>query len=105
MSHFAGLVAGGVYPTPFKYADVVTTTTHKTLRGPRQAIIFVKKDAREFDKKIDKTIIPGLQGGPHENNIAGVAVALKEADTPAFKKYAKIFVIHLKVLLHFLQFV
>lgn len=89
MSHFAGLVAGGVYPTPFKYADVVTTTTHKTLRGPRQAIIFVKKDEREFDKKIDKTIIPGLQGGPHENNIAGVAVALKEADTPAFKKYAK----------------
>lgn len=89
MSHFAGLVAGGVYPTPFKYADVVTTTTHKTLRGPRQAIIFVKKDAREFDKKIDKTIIPGLQGGPHENNIAGVAVALKEADSPAFKKYAK----------------
>lgn len=89
MSHFAGLVAGDVYPTPFKYADVVTTTTHKTLRGPRQAIIFVKKDAREFDKKIDKTIIPGLQGGPHENNIAGVAVALKEADTPAFKKYAK----------------
>lgn len=89
MSHFAGLVAGGVYPSPFTYADVVTTTTHKTLRGPRQAIIFVKKDEREFEKKIDKTIIPGLQGGPHENNIAGVAVALKEAMTPAYKKYAK----------------
>jgi glycine hydroxymethyltransferase len=89
MSHFAGLVAGEAYPTPFAYADVVTTTTHKTLRGPRQAMIFVRKDAREFDKKIDKTIIPGLQGGPHENNIAGVAVALKEAMSPAYKKYAK----------------
>lgn len=89
MSHFAGLVAGEAYPTPFTYADVVTTTTHKTLRGPRQAMIFVRKDAREFDKKIDKTIIPGLQGGPHENNIAGVAVALKEAMSPAYKKYAK----------------
>ena len=89
MSHFAGLVAGEAYPTPFAYADVVTTTTHKTLRGPRQAMIFVKKDAREFDKKIDKAIIPGLQGGPHENNIAGVAIALKEAMSPAYKKYAK----------------
>ncbi len=89
MSHFAGLVAGEAYPTPFTYADVVTTTTHKTLRGPRQAMIFVRKDSREFDKKIDKTIIPGLQGGPHENNIAGVAVALKEAMSPAYKKYAK----------------
>ncbi len=89
MSHFAGLVAGGAYPSPFLYADVVTTTTHKTLRGPRQAIIFVRKDERGFDKKIDKTIIPGLQGGPHENNIAGVAIALKEAMTPAYKKYAK----------------
>ncbi len=89
MSHFAGLVAGEAYPTPFSYADVVTTTTHKTLRGPRQAMIFVRKDAREFDKKIDKAIIPGLQGGPHENNIAGVAIALKEAMSPAYKKYAK----------------
>jgi glycine hydroxymethyltransferase len=89
MSHFAGLVAGGVYPSPFEYADVVMTTTHKSLRGPRQAIIFVKKDAREFDKKIDKAIIPGLFGGPHENNIAGVAICLKEAMSPDFKKYAK----------------
>ena len=89
MSHFAGLVAGGAYPTPFPYADSVMTTTHKSLRGPRQALLFVKKDAREFDKKLDKMIIPGLFGGPHENNIAGVAIALKEADTPAFKKYAK----------------
>lgn len=89
MSHFAGLVAGGVYPSPFEYADVVMTTTHKSLRGPRQAIIFVKKDAREFDKKIDKAIIPGLFGGPHENNIGAVAVALKEAMSLDFKKYAK----------------
>lgn len=89
MSHFAGLVAGGVYPSPFPYADSVMTTTHKSLRGPRQALLFVKKDAREFDKKLDKMVIPGLFGGPHENNIAAVAVALKEADTPMFKKYAK----------------
>lgn len=89
MSHFAGLVAGGVYPSPFPYADTVMTTTHKSLRGPRQALLFVRKDEREFDKKLDKMVIPGLFGGPHENNIAGVAIALKEADTPAFKKYAK----------------
>jgi len=89
MSHFAGLVAGGVYPTPFKYADIVTTTTHKTLRGPRSAMIFSKKDGREINKKIDKAIFPGLQGGPHMGQIAAVAVALKEDNTPAFKKYAK----------------
>jgi glycine hydroxymethyltransferase len=88
MSHIAGLVAGGVYPSPFPYADVVTTTTHKTLRGPRAALIFVKKDARELDKKIDKAVFPGLQGGPHVNQIAAVAVTLKEADSPKFKKYA-----------------
>ena len=89
MSHLAGLVAGGAYPSPFPYADVVTTTTHKTLRGPRSALIFSKKDIRELGKKIDKAIFPGLQGGPHENQIAAVAVALREASTPAFKKYAK----------------
>jgi glycine hydroxymethyltransferase len=89
MSHVAGLVAGEVYPSPFPYADIVTTTVHKTLRGPRSAMIFVRRDKREMDKKIDKAIIPGLQGGPHENQIAAVAVALKEASTPAFKKYAK----------------
>lgn len=89
ISHFAGLIAGGVYASPFMYADSVMTTTHKSLRGPRQAILFVKKDERGFDKKLDKMIIPGLFGGPHENNIAGVAIALREAGTPAFKKYAK----------------
>lgn len=89
MSHIAGLIAGGVYPSPFPFADIVTSTTHKTLRGPRSAIIFAKKDVREFDKKIDKIIIPGLQGGPHENQIAAVAVALKEDMKPEYKKYAK----------------
>lgn len=89
MSHFAGLVAAGVYPSPFLYADIVTTTTHKTLRGPRSALIFSRKDARELDKKIDKIIIPGLQGGPHFNQIAAVAVALKEASSGDFKKYGK----------------
>jgi len=88
MSHFAGLVAGGVYPTPFKYADVVTTTVHKTLRGPRAALIFSKRDERGIPEKIDKAIFPGLQGGPHMNAIAAVAVALGEANTPAFKLYA-----------------
>ncbi|OHA41704.1 MAG: hypothetical protein A3G59_03155 [Candidatus Taylorbacteria bacterium RIFCSPLOWO2_12_FULL_47_20] len=89
MSHFAGLVAGEAYPSPFDYADVVTTTTHKTLRGPRGAIIFCKKDGRELNKKIDKAVFPGLQGGPHMGQVAGVAVALKEAASPQFKKYAK----------------
>lgn len=89
MSHFGGLVAGGVYPSPFEYADVITTTVHKTLRGPRAAMIFSRKDERGLDKKIDKAVFPGLQGGPHLNQIAAVAVALKEADSPAFKKYAK----------------
>jgi glycine hydroxymethyltransferase len=89
MSHFAGLVAGGVYPSPFKYADSVMTTTHKSLRGPRHALMFVKRDKRELDKKLDKTVIPGLFGGPHENTIAAVAVALKEADSSKFKSYAK----------------
>ena len=89
MSHFAGLVAGEAYPSPFSYADVVTTTVHKTLRGPRAALIFSRVDEREIYKKIDKAVFPGLQGGPHLNQIAAVAVALQEANTPAFKKYAK----------------
>ena len=89
MAHISGLVAGGVYPSPFPYADVVTTTTHKTLRGPRGALIFSRIDARELYKKIDKAVFPGLQGGPHMNQTAAIAVALNEAGTPAFKKYAK----------------
>ncbi|HEU5114377.1 MAG TPA: serine hydroxymethyltransferase [Candidatus Paceibacterota bacterium] len=89
MSHIAGLIAGGAYPSPFPYADIVTTTVHKTLRGPRSALIFSKKDERDIPKKIDKAVFPGLQGGPHVNQIAAVAVALKEAASPAFKKYAR----------------
>ncbi len=89
MSHLAGLVAGKAYPSPFPYADVVTTTTHKTLRGPRGALIFSKKDERGIDKKIDKAVFPGLQGGPHMSHVAGIAIALYEAKTPAFKTYAK----------------
>lgn len=88
MSHFAGLVAGGAYPSPFKYADIVTTTVHKTLRGPRSAMIFSRIDGRELYKKIDKAVFPGLQGGPHLNQIAAVAVTLKEASTATFQKYA-----------------
>ncbi len=89
MSHISGLVAGGVYESPFPYADIVTTTTHKTLRGPRSALIFSKKDDRKFNEKINKAVFPGLQGGPHINQIAGVAVALKEVNTDEFKKYAE----------------
>lgn len=95
MSHFAGLVAGGAYPTPFAYADIVTTTTHKTLRGPRGAMIFANRASRiaartgtDIAKAIDRAVFPGLQGGPHVNQIAATAVALNEARTPAFKKYA-----------------
>lgn len=86
MSHLAGLVAARVYPSPFPFADVVTTTVHKTLRGPRSALIFSKK---ELSAKIDKAIFPGLQGGPHMNQIAAVAVALDEATRPGFKNYGK----------------
>lgn len=89
MSHVAGLIAGGVYPSPFPYADIVITTTHKTLRGPRGALIFAKRDEQGLDKKIDKAVFPGLQGGPHINQTAAIAVALKEARTGDFKKYAK----------------
>lgn len=86
MSHVAGLVAGGAYPSPFPYADVVTTTVHKTLRGPRAALIFSRL---EYADKIDKAVFPGTQGGPHLNQIAAVAVALAEATRPEFKTYAK----------------
>ncbi len=86
MSHFAGLVAAGAYPSPFPSADVVMTTMHKTLRGPRAAIIFSRK---KYSEAIDKSVFPGLQGGPHGNQIAASAVALREASEPAFRKYAK----------------
>ena len=86
MAHFAGLVAGGAHPSPFPYADVVTTTTHKTLRGPRGAIILCKEI---HAKAIDKAVFPGLQGGPHNATTAGIAVALAEALKPEFKEYAR----------------
>lgn len=92
ISHISGLVVGGAHPSPVPFADIVTTTTHKTLRGPRGALIMVtdkglKKDP-DLGSKIDKAIIPGLQGGPHDNQTAAIAVALEEASKPAFKKYA-----------------
>ncbi|RME58697.1 serine hydroxymethyltransferase, partial [Candidatus Parcubacteria bacterium] len=86
MSHIAGLVAAGVHPSPFPFADVVTTTTHKTLRGPRAALIFAKK---ELLPKINKAVFPGLQGGPHLNQIAAVAVALHEAGQASFRAYGR----------------
>lgn len=95
MSHFAGLVAGGEYPSPVPFADVVMTTTHKTLRGPRGAIIMCREELAE---KIDKAVFPGLQGGPHEHSIAAKAVCFKEAMKPEFKDYAHQIVKNCKVL-------
>lgn len=100
MSHIAGLVAGGVHPNPVGIADVVTTTTHKTLRGPRGAIILcngnpstplkkVERTKENLPTLIDRAIIPGIQGGPHNHQTAAIAVALKEALLPEFKVYAK----------------
>lgn len=93
IAHIAGLVVAGVHPSPVPYVHIVTTTTHKTLRGPRGGIIMITKKGLKKDpdlpKKIDRAIFPGLQGGPHENNIAAIAVCLKEASKPAFKKYGK----------------
>jgi glycine hydroxymethyltransferase len=86
MAHIAGLVAGGVHPSPVPLADVVTTTTHKSLRGPRGGMILMKKKHR---KAINKAVFPGLQGGPHNHTTAGIAVALKEAATDEFKRYAE----------------
>jgi glycine hydroxymethyltransferase len=85
-SHFIGLVAGGAFPNPVPYADVVTFTTHKALRGPRGAMILCTE---EHAKAIDKAVFPMMQGGPIENNIAGKAVALKEAMSPGFREYAE----------------
>lgn len=91
ISHITGLVIAGVHPSPVPYVHIVMTTTHKTLRGPRGAMILVtekglKKDPKLTDK-IDKAVFPGLQGGPHDNQTAAIAVALEEAGTPAFKTY------------------
>ena len=95
IAHIAGLVVGGAHPPPFTYADIVTTTTHKTLRGPRSAIIICRKTLSEA---IDRAVFPGIQGGPHMNAIAALGVALEEALKPEFKEYAEQVVKNAKVL-------
>lgn len=100
MAHFAGLVAAGLHPNPVEYADVVTTTTHKTLRGPRGGMILCKE---QYAKAIDKAIFPGIQGGPLMHVIAAKAVAFGEALKPEFKEYAQQVVTNAKVLAAALQ--
>ncbi|MCW2640397.1 MAG: glyA [Dactylosporangium sp.] len=85
IAHIAGLIAGGAHPSPVGYADVITTTTHKTLRGPRGAMIL---STAEHAKAVDKAVFPGLQGGPHNHTTAGIAVALREASEESFSRYA-----------------
>ena len=102
MAHISGLVAGGVIPSPFPHCDVVTTTTHKSLRGPRGAMIFYRKGVRhaakkagdkpvmyDMEDKINFAVFPGLQGGPHNHTITALATALKQTMSPEFKAYAK----------------
>ncbi len=101
MAHIAGLVATGEHPSPIPYADVVTTTTHKTLRGPRGGVIMTNNE--EIAKKINKTIFPGIQGGPLMHIIAGKAVAFKEALSPSFKEYQHQVVTNAKVLAKVLE--
>lgn len=102
ISHIAGLVAGGSHPSPVPYVHVVTTTTHKTLRGPRGAIVLVTEKGLKLDAKmgerIDKAVFPGLQGGPHNNTTAGIAISLEKARTKSFVYYAKAIVSNAKVL-------
>ena len=100
MAHFAGLVAGGVHPSPVPYAPVVTTTTHKTLRGPRSALILTNDD---LAREIDRAVFPGTSGGPHMHTIAAKAVALREAATPEFAAYAAQIVANAKALAEGLQ--
>jgi glycine hydroxymethyltransferase len=107
VSHIIGLIVGGVHPNPVPYVHVIMSTTHKSLRGPRGAFIGITKKGMEQDselnKKIDKAVFPGLQGGPHENNIAAMAVAFAEADTPEFKEYAAQVIKNAKVLAQTLE--
>jgi len=100
MAHVAGLVAAGVVPSPFDYCDVVTSTVHKTLRGPRAGIIFFRKNNKGLDveTKINMAVFPGLQGGPHNHAIAGIATAMKQAATPEFKLYQQQVVANAKAL-------
>ncbi|KAL1488973.1 hypothetical protein ABEB36_014755 [Hypothenemus hampei] len=99
MAHVSGLVAAGVIPSPFEYCDIVTTTTHKTLRGPRAGVIFYRKGFKtnskgeklpyDYESRINQAVFPGLQGGPHENAIAAIATTFKQAKTQEFKEYAE----------------
>lgn len=109
MAHISGLVAGGVVPSPFPYSDVVTTTTHKSLRGPRGAMIFFRKGVRRVDKKgnqemydlenpINASVFPGHQGGPHNHTITALSVALHQAQTQGFKEYQKTVLLNAKAL-------
>ena len=100
IAHIAGLIVGGVHPSCFPHADVVTTTTHKTLRGPRGGVIITRK---EFADKVDRAVFPGSQGGPHENQIAAKAVCFGEALDPEFKTYARQIVKNAKTLARELQ--
>jgi len=86
IAHIAGLVVAGIHKSPVPYSDIVSTTTHKTLRGPRGGMLLCKK---EYAERVDKAVFPGMQGGPHLHTITGVTVAMKEADTPEFVAYAK----------------
>ncbi len=95
IAHVAGLIAANEYPSPIGIADVVTTTTHKTLRGPRGAMILCKE---EYGEIIDKAVFPGLQGGPHNHTTAGIAIALKEAMSSEFKMYSKQVILNSKIL-------
>jgi glycine hydroxymethyltransferase len=95
MAHIAGLIAGGAHPSPVGHAPVITTTTHKTLRGPRGAMILTDAD---HATAIDKAVFPGLQGGPHNHTTAGIAVALREASQPSFRGYAAQVVANAKAL-------
>ncbi|XP_019869628.1 serine hydroxymethyltransferase isoform X2 [Aethina tumida] len=114
MAHISGLVAAGVTPSPFEYSDVVSTTTHKSLRGPRAGVIFFRKGVRsvnakgekimyDLESRINQAVFPGLQGGPHNNTIAAIATAMKQASTPEFKEYAKQIVANAKRLSDGLQ--
>ena len=109
MAHISGLVAGGVIPSPFPFSDVVTTTTHKSLRGPRGAMIFFRKGVKAVNKNgteekydlenpINASVFPGHQGGPHNHTITALAVALRQAQTPEFKEYQKTVLLNAKAL-------
>jgi len=100
IAHIAGLIAAGVHESPVPYFDVITTTTHKTLRGPRGAMIMCKK---KFAKDIDRAVFPGLQGGPHDNTTAAKAVALGEAMKPEFKDYGAQIINNARALAYKLQ--